>query len=147
VIARWASPAPPSPSAAKFVLLVALVGAALFVPPEWFGRPLWSLVWVVLLFPAIVYAATRVDPPKSLVPLASFAGVASYAIYVTHYPLLQFSASLIGRLSGGSLASFGPAGGCALIAAFVIGAWALDSYYDAPMRRRLRALDAGAAPT
>jgi len=148
VIARRASPAAPSPSTTKFLLLVALVGAALFVPPEWIGRPLWSLAWVVLLFPAIVYAATRVDPPKALVPPATFAGVASYAIYVTHYPLLQFSASLIGRLSGGSLASFGPAGGCALIGAFVIGAWALDGYYDAPVRRRLRALDAaGATPT
>ena len=145
VIARWTSSGAPSPSAAKFLILFALVGLALFVRPEVVGRPLWSLGWVVLLFPAIVYAAVRVDPPKWLVPLASLAGVASYAIYVTHYPLLQLSVSLIGRLSGGSLAAFGPLEGCGLIAAFAIAAWALDGWYDAPVRRRLRALDAAGA--
>jgi peptidoglycan/LPS O-acetylase OafA/YrhL len=145
VIARWSSPEAPSPSTAKFVSLIVLTGVALFVQPEVVGRPLWSLAWMVLLFPGIVYAAARVDPPKWLIPLASLAGVASYAIYVTHYPLLQLSVSLIGRLSGGSLASFGPLDGCGLIAAFAIAAWALDGLYDAPVRRRLRALDAAGA--
>ncbi len=145
IIARLPSPHGPSSSGLSFLALVASIGLALFVPPEIIGWPVWSLAWVVVLFPAIVYAATRIDPPKFLVPAATFAGIASYAVYIVHFPLLQFTASLIGRLSGGLSRSVGPVGGPALIAAFVVGAWALHNYYDTPMRRMLRARNARVA--
>lgn len=138
VIARRASPRAPSSGWLGFLVIIAGVCAALFVPPDIIGRPFWSLAWVVLLFPALVYAGTRFDPPRFLVPAASFAGVTSYALYVVHYPLLQFAASLASRFSQRAPAALDAVGGCALIVAFVAGAWALDKYFDAPARKMLR---------
>jgi peptidoglycan/LPS O-acetylase OafA/YrhL len=140
MIARSLRPRPALVSLPIFLALLGLVALALFATPPDLARPAWSFAWVVILFPTVVYAATRVEPPTFLAPTCALAGISSYAVYVLHYPTMQLLASLVRHFSGGSLSAVGPLSGSVMIAAFLIAGWILDLVYDAPVRRMLRSL-------
>jgi peptidoglycan/LPS O-acetylase OafA/YrhL len=126
LIARHSGSAAPKENAGLFVaicvaFLLAIAGAF----PDGISA--------MLLFPVIVYAATRIDPPSWLRPAATFLGVTSYAVYVLHAPFLALVNSVLRRTQ--AIAGFNLA--LVLLVALLCCCWLVDRYYDFPVRRML----------
>ncbi|MCB8876461.1 acyltransferase family protein [Acidisoma silvae] len=122
-------------------LIIALI-AFLMLPPWHAG--LFTLPYVILLFPAIIFlgAAAEVGPRVSA--FFRFLGVLSYPLYILQSPILRIGEEVLKRKHfglGGSIA-FGLAEAAA---ALVISYLAL-TYYDVPLRRFIRARAARRRP-
>ncbi|HEY0028939.1 MAG TPA: acyltransferase [Allosphingosinicella sp.] len=96
---------------------------------------LYDVLVALVVFPLLILAATR-EPGDRLKPACLRLGVASYALYVLHVPVLRLTDWVMGRL-GHPLASFGWPGSLAFIAAVLACALLADRLYDAPLRRWL----------
>jgi peptidoglycan/LPS O-acetylase OafA/YrhL len=133
LIARRSSLATPQTNTALFLAICVAFVIAIAGAPA--GRFYWDAATAMLLFPFIVYTATRVDPPAWLRPTATFLGLTSYALYAVHGPLLAFANSIFrARLT--SAQSPLPLG-LAVLAALLFACWLADRYYDLPARRML----------
>lgn len=118
--------------------LVASTVICLMVPLAGETARLWPLLCVLVFFPALVYAAMHVEPPRWMVPAATVLGASSYALYVVHVPVLQMFKAVSDRLAPGWLAGAAPGSGMVALIALVVLSWALNRAYDVPMRRGLR---------
>ena len=74
--------------------------------------------------------------------VCKFLGSISYAVYVIHVPLEWLITGMIQRMAGVPVESWDPwapwAGFC-FIGVLLAFCWALDKFYDAPLRRFLLA--------
>lgn len=71
-----------------WMLSLVLVALALSLAPPPGFRGGYDLVVVVLLFPALLVAGARWDPPARWRGIATWLGDVSYPLYAVHYPLL-----------------------------------------------------------
>ncbi len=93
---------------------------------------------VFILFPLLVYIGTRIGPPSWLRPAATFLGLTSYAVYLLHLHLPTAANAIADRILPARLHSeTGVA--VAITIALLPLYWAVDRYYDAPVRRWLAA--------
>jgi peptidoglycan/LPS O-acetylase OafA/YrhL len=138
LIARRVRHAPRSESDAKFVgigiiFLVAIAGA-----PQGLLRALWDALCVLLVFPLLVYGATRVDPTARVRALATFLGVTSYAVYVLHSPISSIVNTGMRQVAErGGWGVGAPYTGIAVLTLLLIGCWLIDRYCDMLVRRWL----------
>lgn len=120
-------------SAPRVLALCVLLGAVISRhPAAGAHREIMDLGAVLVLFPAMVVVGVRVDPPAWLRSAARFLGLTSYAVYVLHQPffiLANSAARHLGEMPRGA--------GWALLAVLLAICWAVDRYYDLPVRRAL----------
>ena len=108
--------------------------------------PYGELGLVLIGFPALLVVATRYEPNALTGRVFSFIGLMSYAIYLLHQPLGTLARLAIQHGVRVPTDARGLIVG-ALFLAFLVGlSWALDVFYDAPLRRVLRAWIMGERP-
>jgi peptidoglycan/LPS O-acetylase OafA/YrhL len=133
--------APESPPAALDLFgLLSVIGALaplLFrkAPGAWNGA--LDATAILLVFPAIVWCAMRINLRGPLRWLASILGESSYAVYVLHLPALSVAAAISARC-GNPLVAGAPYSGFVVILVLIAACWLLEILYDAPARRWLR---------
>lgn len=102
---------------------------------------LFDLVIVMVVAPLLVWLGASYDPPAALQPAARWIGELSYPIYAIHYPLMflwLFAAKRAHLPLAAQLIGF------VLLTAGL--AWALNRWWDVPVRRWLNARIGGARP-
>jgi peptidoglycan/LPS O-acetylase OafA/YrhL len=97
----------------------------------------YEIGMVLVGMPVLVIAAARFEPGPTIGRIFSWIGLMSYGIYCLHQPLGNLTLMEIGRYVPRGLS--GAFVGVLFIAAVVLLCWALDVFYDAPLRRWLRA--------
>lgn len=123
---RWASP--PLLLAVVLLLLTASV-------PDVVRGP-YDLVLVMIVFPAVLLAAVTTEPVRARRGYA-WLGLASYAVYMIHEPLLRLATRVDGPVLNGWLERSAPFSGVAALIAMFTLAMVLDRFYDLPVRSRL----------
>jgi peptidoglycan/LPS O-acetylase OafA/YrhL len=100
--------------------------------------PFYEVGMVLVGLPVIAIAAARFEPGPAIGRFFTWVGLVSYGVYCLHQPL--------GNLVGLELGRVLPIGlrvvpfGVIFVLAVMLLSWALDVYYDAPLRRWLRRL-------
>lgn len=122
-------------------LVPAIFVLLLFV--DFGNRPLDDSLAIFIAFPALLILGARSESPRPAV-LTALGGV-SYALYATHYPVLETTQLVSWWLTGEATAT----APWAILASFgaILGvAWVLSQYYDQPARSFLRALLSAGRP-
>jgi len=122
--------------------LSAAMIAAMAVPtlPEVGGiklNGLYDAACVVLLFPVIVLAGSHSSPGRGMMGLCKASGRISYPIYITHFPFLYVWMNYVANdhPSRTQMTVIGTA----LVPFLLLVAWAAYTFWDEPIRSRLRA--------
>jgi peptidoglycan/LPS O-acetylase OafA/YrhL len=97
---------------------------------------LYEAACVVLLFPLIILAGSHSDAGRGMMRLCKASGRISYPIYITHFPFLYVWMNYVanGKPTEPDLIGIG----LALIPFLLLVAWAAYTFWDEPIRRRLR---------
>lgn len=117
--------------------VVAMLLAGAHLPSAF--RPYYEFTTVVFVFPAVVYSALWVEPIGFGAQLCKFLGAISYAIYAIHEPLYWLFGLAILNATGVPAESWTPWAGFCFLGALLPFCWAVDKYYDGPLRRFLLA--------
>ena len=121
-------------------LLSALLLVTVLVSPVWRGHTLlFQAISLLLVFPCAILFGANAAPGKAWLPLFSFLGTTSYAVYVFHLPLYAVYIVLWRVLVHGTPADQAPVAGWAYLVFLLIFAYAADRFYDIPLRRWLKA--------
>ena len=117
------------------LLSITFVGV-LCNPPQWSGRHA-QLLFVSLLFPAIVYLGAMVALPARWNVICSFLGIISYPLYILHPPLLW----VLGSKPSMRFAEPHPFAASLIMLGFlpvlVAISWLAATFYDSPIRQIL----------
>lgn len=120
-----------------FALSCVVIAAWLLWPPPAAVSALYDLVFILLISPLCLLLGSRIALSGAMVRLCTLLGVTSYALYVIHCPMIRVLLLWcdVRGMTGyrDHLLLF--AGGYTLV--FVGIAYALDRFYDAPVRRWL----------
>jgi peptidoglycan/LPS O-acetylase OafA/YrhL len=117
------------PTAPPIVLLVLL--PALFAAPKYL--PL-QVCLVLVVFPLMVLAGSKVEPTGLLSSICRAVGSASYAIYAVHKRLYLLIYALLLHLFGIEAEAYAPLSGALFIVALIAGCIILDRWVDVPIR-------------
>jgi peptidoglycan/LPS O-acetylase OafA/YrhL len=117
------------------LLCLALLAAVLAFPTSKEMKPVFDLVVVLLVWPALLYWASAIEPEPRTAAVASFLGTASYAVYVLHAPLLDWAGVFWPGMGQSAVA---PVAGTILVAAVVLLSWWLTVRFDQPLQKRLK---------
>jgi len=101
--------------------------------------PAYEIGMVLIGMPAIAIAAGHFEPDRLSGRLFSFVGLISYGVYIVHQPLGNLAVMALRRVVHIPSDLRGVLFGLAFLAFLVLLTWALDVFYDAPVRRVLRA--------
>jgi peptidoglycan/LPS O-acetylase OafA/YrhL len=101
--------------------------------------PYYEICAVLVGMPALAVAAARFEPGPLSGRLFSFVGLISYGVYIIHQPLGNLATMEINRFTDIPEGWSGALYGAAFLAFLVLLNWALDRFYDAPVRAWLRA--------
>lgn len=119
-------------------ILLALVAMVLVARPPAALVPIFDLFMVMIVFPALIVLALRVEPGAATRRLCRALGTISYPLYALHGP--------VGRLISNQTFSYhavtmpAPWGEVVFIAAMIPLCFWLDAVWDRPIRRRLMAI-------
>ncbi|QGZ66421.1 acyltransferase family protein [Paraburkholderia acidisoli] len=136
---RWHggdAPSGTTSDAAAFAVVALAIGLLVApVPRAWQAATNLALVLVAL--PAVVWAASRIEPSARCAPWFAFAGFVSYGIYVLHVPFAFLLQDLMTRQRWLPH----PLGvtALALLPGVVLLAWCVERFFDVPVRRALLA--------
>ncbi len=111
---------------------LAVIIAALLMAP--IGAMPFDLIAVMLLFPALVWLAARVEPGPRMAPMAIKLGLASYGVYVIHTPIGRIIEQL--AKANGYAISKPWVGIIFILAVTALVLW-LDRHFDQPLRKAL----------
>ncbi|MBI1360394.1 MAG: acyltransferase family protein [Alphaproteobacteria bacterium] len=113
-----------------------LMPVLIFVPATPQTRPIIDIALSVLFAPLLTWTSMKLKPPKALIPLFTYGGAISYAIYVLHFPMFEVARHVAWRLE--TVSAIGTAAaGVAFIAVVVVVSMAAERYFDVPVRRWL----------
>lgn len=118
--------------AALCLLLVCFI---LAVPMSRELRPFFDLAVVLVVWPMLLFVASKTVPGRGVGMVSVFLGTASYAVYVLHIPLLAWTEFLIPAVHRENLAL--PAGIVFLIGTTYLSWW-LTVHYDQPVQKWLK---------
>ena len=93
----------------------------------------YDLIFILFLSPLIVYAGSKFEPPRKLIPAAALIGDMSYALYAIHIPVAH-ACQFVARKAGLSNMAVAPA---YLLTALCLS-WLCVRWIDLPLRRGLR---------
>lgn len=122
---------------AAWACVAVLTVALAYRPPD--DQIAYYELGVVLVgFPALLMVAARFEPGPLIGRFFSFVGLVSYGVYILHKPLGNLALAALGGVrvpagAGGLIV------GAVFLSLLVALSWALDVFYDAPLRRWLRA--------
>ncbi len=119
--------------------LVALVPALLVLDPAWLGawaQPVFDIVFVALVVPAIVRAALVNEPPPAARGLCALAGVFSYVLYSLHIGYVGLFLRFEERLHL-DLSTTSPLRAISFALGLAALCWVAHVGYDKPIRRWL----------
>lgn len=114
------------------VVLLALVLACAPSPGL---RPIFDLAAVTMILPGVLWLGATGEPGAVSLPLFRTAGAATYAVYVTHIPILKAISPGLDAL-GLDRAAAGAGASLLALAALLAFAWGLNAG-DVGLRRRL----------
>ncbi len=126
----------PLPRAPSFILVFVAPLFLLGWRPSGAIVVVYDLVAVLIMMPAIIIFAVSVEPPPLLQKAAAALGVASYAIYAIHFPLIDF----LSRTKPYWVTRLAPLPLLFLSVFILLSAILLDDIYDRPIRRCLSAV-------
>lgn len=95
-------------------------------------QAVYDLVLVMCVFPVVVHVGTAIQTRGLTTAASKVAGEVSYALYIVHMPLLSLVLAFLRRLAPDWHQQ--PYAGPVAIALTVAFAWALDRFYDRPVR-------------
>jgi peptidoglycan/LPS O-acetylase OafA/YrhL len=118
------------------ILLAAIFTVTFLVPVSKVHAPAYQFVCITLIFPAVVYCASRISVSGVLLATAVVLGDMSYPIYVLHEglmpPIPQSAVALSAQHP--HLVSLG---GLVVIALVGFAGWVISRKFEIPLRRRL----------
>lgn len=126
-LTRNASPIPVPAIIPALLLLLAFVPA-----PGWYDT-----LAVMLIFPAILLLGSRVRPGREA-DFMTFLGMISYPIYALHYTVVTSATAILQKVLHVRVEAFAPWAGIALLAVLIAGSWAVEKFYDRPVRDWLK---------
>ena len=117
------------------LLCLGLLIAVLAFPTPRDLRWIYDLFVVFFVWPALLYWASAIVPGTKTALVASFLGVASYAVYVLHTPLLDWAHVIAPGITSPALMPFA---GVILVALVVLISWCLTVWIDQPLQRHVK---------
>lgn len=130
----------PRASASAIAWLLPLALLPLFaMTPQGAWKLAYDLAFIGCFTPICIWACAHAAPHVGLARVYRFLGVASYAIYVLHYPLVELIRRALHTLHIG-IEPLAPALGVAFMTALLAGAYVVDRFYDIRARRILARL-------
>jgi peptidoglycan/LPS O-acetylase OafA/YrhL len=114
---------------------LAILIAVLAFPTPRDLRPVFDLLVVFIVWPALLYWASAVVPDARTAAISAFLGTASYAVYVLHTPLLDWAHAIWPGITQPEIAPFA---GTVLVALVVLISWYLTIRFDQPLQRNLK---------
>lgn len=117
--------------------LIACVTALLAMQTPAWASPFMALISVLFAFPALVLAGAFFRPQGVSAMVFRAGGLTSYAIYVLHFPIARMIEPFVRAIAGIDLMRHVPEAGFVFIAILILFCYAVDRYYDVPIRRRL----------
>lgn len=99
-------------------------------------RPFFDLFIVLLAWPVLLVAASRIKSGPRLAQLSDFLGTASYGVYVLHIPLLAWTVFLMPSLAQDD--GLALHAGILFVVVTTCIAWILTVYYDQPVQLWLK---------
>jgi peptidoglycan/LPS O-acetylase OafA/YrhL len=134
VIYRFRDRAPALPPLASVGCLLAVAVILAFPTPKSL-RADFDLPVVLLVWPALLFLASRCTPGNVTGRICSFLGTASYAVYVLHVPLLAWTEFLLPEIKDGRAM---PYAGLVFVALLTVVCWYLTTLVDQPLQRRFK---------
>lgn len=131
-----------------WLILLGVSAVLVASPPAW-AVPVFDLIAVLAVFPALIHQALTRQPTGSTATLFRIGGPTSYAAYVLHVPAGYLTGNVYHFIFKTDVGSGAPWIGIVFLSALVLACYVLDRYYDLPLRRfltqRLNARDGGAS--
>lgn len=115
-------------------LAIVAVAALTLARPSEAVRPIFDLICILFIFPALIAALLSADQDQSAHKIYDWLGDISYPLYVIHYPAIWLANGLANRLGMSKLAVV-----LFLMPILILVAYMLEQYLDKPIRTRLRA--------
>jgi peptidoglycan/LPS O-acetylase OafA/YrhL len=119
---------------------MAVLGGLLAFNPSDDLTPYYEVAVVLVGFPALLILAARYEPEPLSGRLFSVIGLISYGVYIVHQPLGNMARAGLARVIRIPTDARALVFGALFLLALAGLAWWLDRHYDAPVRRRLRAM-------
>jgi peptidoglycan/LPS O-acetylase OafA/YrhL len=120
-------------------VILGLVAVMLGAKPQASVRPYYELAVTTLFFPAIIYCALWFEPTGVGGRVCKFLGAVSYAVYAIHMPLYWLISATAKKVLHVPEESLAPWTGFFLLGLLLALCWALDKFYDRPLRSFLLA--------
>jgi peptidoglycan/LPS O-acetylase OafA/YrhL len=120
-------------------VILGLVEVMLAAKPQAAGRPYYEFAVVTLFFPAIIYCALWFEPTGVGGRVCKFLGAVSYAVYAIHLPLYWLISGITKRMLHVPVESWAPWTGICFLGLLLAFCWALDKFFDRPLRSFLLA--------
>jgi len=120
-------------------VILGLVAVMLGAKPQASVRPYYEFTVVTLFFPAIIYCALWFEPTGVGGRVCKFLGAVSYAVYAIHLPLYWLLSGITKRMLHVPEESLAPWAGLFFLSILLALCWALDKFYDRPLRSFLAA--------
>jgi len=93
----------------------------------------YQIISIALFFPILMMTAVRVEPSQRLIPLFTWLGVTSYAVYTIHLPFLTLIEWALSKVHV-VYSDYSPWSGFAGMMVILLIAWIADRVYDIPVR-------------
>ena len=127
-------------SSALLALCILVVAIALCATPSQQYVALYEVFAVLFLFPAVIYVAAQIEPQSRFAGKTfALTGGVSYGIYIIHDPFLAVFYGITKRLPSLEIDRYAPYPGLLVLVFLVVLVWAIDKYYDQPVRKILTA--------
>lgn len=111
---------------------VAVLGVVLITPvtPEW--RVSFDLAVASLVLPGVIWVASSSEMTHRSAAVLTAMGAASYPLYLLHIPAFRFGEAILEPQGASAIFQ-----GVALVALLLPLCWAVDRYFDLPVRKAI----------
>lgn len=120
-----------------FVALCLIIAGSLLWSPSRQVTPTYDMAFILLISPMCILLGSIIMLEGWVVRICTVLGVTSYALYVTHYPMIKVSVILLDRIDGIAYREHLTLIAICYTLIFASISYALDYFYDFPVRRWL----------